>query len=100
MRRQTKRRALLWVETSLWILGSICVSTYAHAQLTGVLTQRSAIESFRDRPANVDRSLWSESRIAHHDTTLLQEKDIGDCWFEDHDKLHTWGYLKESEPRC
>jgi phosphoribosylamine--glycine ligase len=27
---------------------------------------------------------------------MYYRKDIGDRWFEDHDKLHTWGYLRES----
>lgn len=26
---------------------------------------------------------------------MYYRKDIGDRWFEDHDKLHTWGYLRE-----
>ncbi len=27
---------------------------------------------------------------------MYYRKDIGDRWFEDHDKLHSWGYLRES----
>ena len=27
---------------------------------------------------------------------MYYRKDIGDRWFEDHDKLHTWGYLREN----
>ena len=27
---------------------------------------------------------------------MYYRTDIGDRWFEDHDKLHTWGYLRES----
>jgi len=27
---------------------------------------------------------------------MYYRKDIGDRWFEDHDRLHTWGYLRES----
>ncbi|NNF67305.1 MAG: phosphoribosylamine--glycine ligase, partial [Gammaproteobacteria bacterium] len=27
---------------------------------------------------------------------MYYRKDIGDRWFEDHDKLHAWGYLRES----
>jgi phosphoribosylamine--glycine ligase len=27
---------------------------------------------------------------------MYYRKDIGDRWFEDHDKLHTWGFLRES----
>ena len=27
---------------------------------------------------------------------MYYRKDIGDRWFEDHDKLHTWGYLRQS----
>ncbi len=27
---------------------------------------------------------------------MYYRDDIGDRWFEDHDKLHTWGYLRES----
>lgn len=27
---------------------------------------------------------------------MYYRKDIGDRWFEDHDKLHTWGYLRDS----
>jgi len=73
MRMPSKRRALLWAEASLWALGSIGVSTFAYAQLTGALTQKSSIESFRDRAVNVDRSLWSESRIAHYNSALSQE---------------------------
>jgi len=26
---------------------------------------------------------------------MYYRTDIGDRWFEDHDKLHTWGYLRE-----
>jgi len=26
---------------------------------------------------------------------MYYRKDIGDRWFEDHDKLHSWGYLRE-----
>ena len=26
---------------------------------------------------------------------MYYRKDIGDRWFEDSDKLHTWGYLRE-----
>ena len=40
-----------------------------------MLAQRSSIESFRDHATRVDRSLWSESRIAQYDTALLQEND-------------------------
>ena len=25
---------------------------------------------------------------------MYYRKDIGDRWFEDHDKLHSWGYLR------
>ena len=25
----------------------------------------------------------------------VSASDIGERWFEDHDKLHTWGYLRE-----
>jgi len=27
---------------------------------------------------------------------MYYRTDIGDRWFEDHDRLHTWGYLRES----
>lgn len=27
---------------------------------------------------------------------MYYRKDIGDRWFEDHDRLHTWGYLREA----
>ncbi|MGB5624742.1 MAG: phosphoribosylglycinamide synthetase C domain-containing protein, partial [Woeseiaceae bacterium] len=27
---------------------------------------------------------------------MYYRTDIGDRWFEDHDKLHSWGYLRES----
>ncbi len=27
---------------------------------------------------------------------MYYRKDIGDRWFEDHDKLHAWGYLREA----
>ena len=27
---------------------------------------------------------------------MYYRTDIGDRWFEDHDKLHTWGYLREA----
>jgi hypothetical protein len=27
---------------------------------------------------------------------LIVVDDIGERWFEDHDRLHTWGYLRES----
>ncbi len=27
---------------------------------------------------------------------MYYRTDIGDRWFEDHDKLHTWGYLRQS----
>jgi phosphoribosylamine--glycine ligase len=27
---------------------------------------------------------------------MYYRKDIGSRWFEDHDKLHTWGYLRET----
>ena len=27
---------------------------------------------------------------------MYYRTDIGDRWFEDHDKLHTWGYLREN----
>jgi phosphoribosylamine--glycine ligase len=27
---------------------------------------------------------------------MYYRDDIGDRWFEDHDKLHTWGYLREN----
>ncbi len=27
---------------------------------------------------------------------MYYRTDIGDRWYEDHDKLHTWGYLRES----
>jgi len=27
---------------------------------------------------------------------MYYRKDIGDRWYEDHDKLHSWGYLRES----
>jgi len=27
---------------------------------------------------------------------MYYRTDIGDRWVEDHDKLHTWGYLRES----
>ena len=27
---------------------------------------------------------------------MYYRKDIGDRWFEDHDKLHSWGYLREN----
>jgi phosphoribosylamine--glycine ligase len=27
---------------------------------------------------------------------MYYRDDIGERWFEDHDKLHTWGYLRES----
>ncbi len=77
MRRQTRRRTLLWVEVALWIIGSVGVSTYAYAQLTSTLTQRSSIESFRDRVAETDRSLWSDSRIAHYDAaSSLENNDV------------------------
>ena len=26
---------------------------------------------------------------------MYYRDDIGERWFEDHDKLHTWGYLRE-----
>ena len=26
---------------------------------------------------------------------MYYRTDIGDRWFEDHDRLHTWGYLRE-----
>jgi phosphoribosylamine--glycine ligase len=28
---------------------------------------------------------------------MYYRTDIGDRWFEDHDKLHSWGYLRESQ---
>jgi phosphoribosylamine--glycine ligase len=27
---------------------------------------------------------------------MYYRTDIGDRWFEDHDRLHTWGYLREA----
>lgn len=66
---------MTWAEASLWVLGGICLTTYAHAQLTGALAQRSSIESFRERVNTVDQSLWSESRIEHHKTALAQGSD-------------------------
>jgi phosphoribosylamine--glycine ligase len=27
---------------------------------------------------------------------MYYRDDIGERWFEDHDKLHTWGYLREA----
>ncbi len=27
---------------------------------------------------------------------MYYRDDIGERWFEDHDRLHTWGYLRES----
>ena len=27
---------------------------------------------------------------------MYYRTDIGNRWFEDHDKLHSWGYLRES----
>ena len=66
---------MTWAEASLWVLGGICLTTYAYAQLTGALTQRSSIESFRERVNTVDQSLWSESRIEHHKTALDQGSD-------------------------
>ena len=27
---------------------------------------------------------------------MYYRTDIGDRWFEDHDKLHTWGYLRSA----
>ena len=27
---------------------------------------------------------------------MYYRTDIGDRWFEDHDRLHAWGYLRES----
>jgi len=30
----------------------------------------------------------------HHDPNMYYRKDIGDRWFEDFDRLHTWGYLR------
>ena len=27
---------------------------------------------------------------------MYYRTDIGDRWFEDHDKLHAWAYLRES----
>jgi phosphoribosylamine--glycine ligase len=27
---------------------------------------------------------------------MYYRDDIGARWFEDHDRLHTWGYLRES----
>ena len=29
-------------------------------------------------------------------TLLSTTSKIGDRWFEDHDKLHAWGYLREA----
>ena len=27
---------------------------------------------------------------------MYYRDDIGDRWFEDHDRLHTWGYLRRT----
>ena len=27
---------------------------------------------------------------------MYYRDDIGERWFEDHDRLHTWGYLREA----
>lgn len=62
-------------EALLWVVFGICITTYALAQLSAVFAQERAIESFRDRVTEVDRSLWSESRIAHHETALAQVED-------------------------
>ena len=56
-----------WAEASLWILGGICVATFAFAQLTAEVAQKSAIQSIRDRASTVDQSLWSASRIEHYE---------------------------------
>lgn len=75
IKKSARGKYLTWAEASLWVLGGICLTTYAYAQLTGALAQRSSIESFRDRVSTVDQSLWSESRIEHHKEALAQGSD-------------------------
>ena len=67
MSKRTNWHVTKWAEASLWILGGICLTTFAYAQLTAAVAQKSAIQSIRDRASPVDQSLWSESRIAHYD---------------------------------
>ena len=41
---------------------------------------------------------WQVHREGNEDCYYIaseSERDIGDRWFEDHDRLHTWGYLRE-----
>lgn len=66
MSKRANSRVTKWAEASLWVLGGICVTTFAFAQLAATAAQESAIKSVRDRASPVDQSLWSKSRIQRY----------------------------------
>ena len=52
---------------------------------------------------NVEAKVWTKAQAQAYQRVknilipnMYYRKDIGDRWFEDHDKLHSWGYLRES----
>ena len=75
MIKASKQQLRAWAELSLWIFGGICITTVAFAQLAGALTQRNAIDSFRDSALSVDQSLWSESRVDDYNAAVSRNSN-------------------------
>lgn len=74
--RLRRRRLLILTELLFWLLGGICVSIFLYAQLASGASQRKAIDAFRERTADVDQTLWSQSRIDHYDRAVAADLEV------------------------